>query len=815
VAITDAYVLPEDLIIMPVSELDAEIRARVHWEEGDFAVTRPRARTPTKIVDAQLGELLRRFSSARPIVDVIVEFSSANGVEPERLLLDAFPLLQRFIDNGLLVEESSPRAKKILPTLDPGDRVGSWEIVLCRQVLDDVELYQVRSSDKRLGALKIARRESEKIERAIDHERDVLDQLGGSCSPALIESGRYHDRSYLVMEWCAGVDAATVATELRGSPAREDRERLLRLCRDIASAYAELHDRGVLHGDVHERNILVDSRGRVRLLDFGLGRLMTADRGRGRERRAGFSIYVEPEYAVVHLAGRHAPPCTAAGEQYSIASLLYTLYTGTTCISFSADLKEAWRQTAESPVLSFVERGLPPFPVLERVLRCSLEKSAEDRFGSVRDLANALEAVASSASTLEFPSTASVPPNETVSLELLDAILREVSWDGSVFRRGLINAPVASVNFGSAGLGFMLYRLALLRNDADLLALAGVWATRACNSIGRRSAYYSPRMGLTRDVIGPVSLYHTASGIHLVRALIARAMGDLVSMRESARAFVRAAARRSDLADLTLGRSGLLLGSALLLEAMPEHPLLDRRPVLALGSRLADALWREAASLPPIGSQSGLVSLGIAHGWGGLLYAQLRWRAAAGSPLPPALETRLRELAECAEPYGRGLRWPWRDAHRRGKDTYMAGWCNGSGGLAQLWLLAASVYREAGFEELARGAAWNAWEDDNEHALDLCCGLSGRAYSLLAMYRHTGEFDWLRRARMLAASVAALESDASEVLHDGGTSLYKGRLGAALLSAEIERPESARMPLFEPEGWPAVSLDFSSARSEA
>ena len=814
-AITDAFVLPEDLIIMPVSELDAEIRARVHWEEGDFAVTRPRARTPTKIVDAQLGEMLRCFTAARPIVDVIVEFGEANGVDPERLLTDAFPVLQKFIDNGLLVEESSPRARKILPSLDPGDQVGSWEIVLCRQVLDDVELYQVRSPDKRLGALKIARRESEKIERAIDHERDVLDQLGGSCSPALIEWGRYQDRSYLVMEWCAGVDAATVAAELRSSPSGEDRGRLWRLCCDIAAAYGQLHDRGVLHGDVHERNILVDSAGRVRLLDFGLARLLTADRGRGRERRAGFSIYVEPEYGVAHLAGRHAPPCTAAGEQYSVAALLYSLYSGTTCITFSVDLKEAWRQTAESPVLSFVERGLPPFPALERVLGRALEKSPERRFSSVRELARALEAVDPGDTHPATATTESTAPDESVSRELLDAILRELSWDGAVFRRGLTNAPVASVNFGSAGIAYMLYRFAMLRNDADLLSLADVWATRARNCIGRRSAYYSPRMGLTRDVIGPVSLYHTASGIHLVRALIARAMGDLVSMRESAGAFVRIAARRSDLADLTLGRSGLLLGSALLLEAMPEHPLLDRRPVQAIGARLADELWREAESLPSIGSRSGLVNLGIAHGWGGRLYAQLRWRAATGAPLPPGLEARLRELAECAESYGRGLRWPWRDAHRKGKDTYMAGWCNGSGGLMQLWLLAAGVYREGGFMELARGAAWNAWEDDNEHALDLCCGLSGRAYSLLAMYRQTGEFDWLHRARVLAAAVAVIESDPAEVLHDSGTSLYKGRLGAALLSAEIDRPESARMPLFESEGWPAPAPARSPVRRQA
>jgi serine/threonine-protein kinase len=368
------------------------------------------------------------------------------------------------------------------------------------------------------------------------------------------------------------------------------------------------------------------------------------------------------------------------------------------------------------------------------------------------------------------------------------------------------------VNFGSAGIAYAFYRLALLRNDADLLSLADVWGTRARNHIGRASAYYSPRMGLTRAALGPGSLYHTATGIHLVRALIARAMGDLVSLRDTAAAFGRLAARRCDLSDLTLGRSGVLLGCALMLEAIPDHPLLDRKPLVALGNRLARQLWQELESLPPVGTLEGIVNLGIAHGWGGLLYAQLRWQTASGSPLPLGMEARLEQLANCAEPYGRGLRWPWRDAHRVGNDSYMAGWCNGSGGLVQLWLLAAQACRDARFVELAQGAAWNAWEDDNEHALDLCCGLSGRAYSLLALYRHTGDADWLRRARILAASASALDVAPGDVLRDGGTSLYKGRLGAALLSAEIERPESARMPLFESEGWPSVAVPTTARR---
>ena len=82
----------------------------------------------------------------------------------------------------------------------------------------------------------------------------------------------------------------------------------------------------------------------------------------------------------------------------------------------------------------------------------------------------------------------------------------------------------------------------------------------------------------------------------------------------------------------------------------------------------------------------------------------------------------------------------------------------------------------------------------------LCCGRSGRAYALLNLYRHTDETAWHERARDLALRAAAHAADGVE--QGRVDSLYKGLLGVSLLAAEIEVPTQARMPFFEPEGWP-------------
>lgn len=89
-----------------------------------------------------------------------------------------------------------------------------------------------------------------------------------------------------------------------------------------------------------------------------------------------------------------------------------------------------------------------------------------------------------------------------------------------------------------------------------------------------------------------------------------------------------------------------------------------------------------------------------------------------------------------------------------------------------------------------------------ESGVDLCCGLSGRAYALLALHRASGDEFWLGEARKLALrALRPRLSDAPFAL-----SLYKGALGLAVLAEELREPMTASMPLFEPENWPGTEV---------
>ena len=148
------------------------------------------------------------------------------------------------------------------------------------------------------------------------------------------------------MEWCNGSDAATATAQRR-----HDRSALLKIACGVADAYAALHEHGVIHGDVHPRNVIVGYDGQTRLIDFGLAAI--ADQ-RPRVGRGGMYYFFEPEY----LAARgHDGAATLAGEQYSIAALLYLLITNEHYLDFRLERDEMVRQVETEPPLPFAKRG--------------------------------------------------------------------------------------------------------------------------------------------------------------------------------------------------------------------------------------------------------------------------------------------------------------------------------------------------------------------------------------------------------------------------------------------------------------------------
>ncbi|HEX6100967.1 MAG TPA: lanthionine synthetase LanC family protein [Thermoanaerobaculia bacterium] len=737
--ISESFVLRRDVVLVPVTELAAEVRAKIEYDEGDYALSRLHGRMTSQIIDGETASLLELFREPTTIVNAVIRNGIALSKDPRRWLEELLPHIGVFIQNKVLVpadEKEDAEAKQLVAS---GTRVGDWDVLHTVNVMEDSEIHRVRR-DSVDGALKISRGGADAL---IANEAEVLRALDGVVAPRLLDAGEHEGHPWLVIEWCDGAEAGTAARY-----GAHDRGAVLALCTAIAEAYAALHERGAIHADVHPRNLIIAADRSVRVIDFGLSRVDGVSQR--LMPRGGMYYFFEPEYLAAGQRGQELP-ASYAGEQYAIAALLYSLIAGQHYLDFRYEREEMVRQTQTDAPLPFTARGIPPWPEVEAILFRALEKEPSQRYPSMRAFADALAAVRVEDETVLSDDARAFAERE---LESLDYPL----------------APRASINYGAAGAALGLLRVACVRSDPRLLAHAEVWRSRAARFIGRDDGWYEDEEA-PLSMIGTLSPFHTRAGLHAAAAMIAYARADASAQRAETQAFVEASSGACDNSDLTLGRAGTLLACSLL---------------LPLGSDVA-ALGR--AALSEIGAQAWPATnyLGMAHGWSGQLYATLRWCLASGDAPPPELPARLRELAAFRHRRGRGAWWP--RLTDSGARDMMPGWCNGAAGHVFTFTAAYDLFRDDSFLQIAEEAAWNAWEEPLNHA-DLCCGSAGRAYALLNLYKHTGDRAWVSRARHLANHAVTAPAPRKHAL-------WKGTLGVAVLIADLESPETAQMPLFE------------------
>jgi serine/threonine-protein kinase len=498
------------------------------------------------------------------------------------------------------------------------------------------------------------------------------------------------------------------------------------------------------------------------------------------------AFYMEPELASACLRDESAPS-TEAGEQYALGALVYLLWTGVHYIDWSLERSAMLRQIAEDDPVPFARRRVPVWPELEAVLRRALAKAPEARFASCAEFAGALRALLPDARRRDEAGAHGRAPARDPGADLASAFFDRCGLRGNLLGERPENPPFASVNYGAAGIAYAMYRLAVARDDAHLLATADVWAQKAVALSSQAEAFHTTQIDINEKTVGNASLFHSRSGVHAVCALVALAMGDAGSAAQPVSAFVEASRVPCEFVDITLGKAGLLVGCAALVEATKGALGVDRAALIARGIELRDEV-RRLVDGEEFATSLSTSSLGFAHGWAGLLFALLRWSEANGEPAA-MYGAKLDELAALQEPHGTGIRWPVGN-RTVARPSYMEGWCNGSAGHALLWALAYESLGVEAYRVCAERSALSAWSSATKIGT-ICCGLAGIGYACAAAHRVTGDGVWLSRARLAARRGC---EDRSPLFYRD--SLYKGGVGAVLFREQLESSTVAT-PLLE------------------
>ena len=126
---------------------------------------------------------------------------------------------------------------------------------------------------------------------------------------------------FLLMEFVDGVNLRQAMQAGRFTP-----QQAFGLVPKICEALQFAHDEGILHRDIKPENILLDSKGRVKIADFGIAKLVGEQRPVTKLTATGAAIgtpnYMAPEQL------EHPEDVDQRGDIYSIGVVFYEMLTG-------------------------------------------------------------------------------------------------------------------------------------------------------------------------------------------------------------------------------------------------------------------------------------------------------------------------------------------------------------------------------------------------------------------------------------------------------------------------------------------------------
>jgi len=250
------------------------------------------------------------------------------------------------------------------------------------------EVYLAR--DSRLGrtvALKILpgdlARDPERMQR-FEREARAASALNHPNVATIHDVGESDGLHFIVMEH---VEGETLAARMAVQPLLP--ADVIDIAVQAADALDVAHAKGITHRDIKPANLMVTARGHLKVLDFGVAKMRRRDEstcsgewtvgpGTAIGRVIGSGPYMSPE----QITGGEVDP---RSDVFSLGIVIYQMATGH--IPFSGATRDELMEAILRAAPESITGRHPDVPSeLERITFKCLEKSAEDRYQSAREL---------------------------------------------------------------------------------------------------------------------------------------------------------------------------------------------------------------------------------------------------------------------------------------------------------------------------------------------------------------------------------------------------------------------------------------------
>ena len=304
-----------------------------------------------------------------------------------RSLLDHHSRVGSFLTQP--VAEAAPHLLEEERTLEAGTVLGVYTVL--REVGRGGMGRVYLASDARLGrtvALKALAPQLTRDPRHRDRLRREARAAAGLTHPGICTVyalEEFDGELYIVTEF---VEGHTLRDEIDGGT-RPSIEAIVATARELASAIASAHAKGITHRDLKPENVMRTPDGRIKVLDFGLARMETGPGGIAATLTTAFPggivgtpAYMSPE----QIEGRTAGP---SADVFAFGVLMYEWIGGRHPFQAGSALATFARVLDSRPEPLSSKSHVPRW-VSDIIDRC-LRKPADERFSSGAELLQALE----------------------------------------------------------------------------------------------------------------------------------------------------------------------------------------------------------------------------------------------------------------------------------------------------------------------------------------------------------------------------------------------------------------------------------------
>lgn len=203
-------------------------------------------------------------------------------------------------------------------------------------------------------------------------EANILATLNHPAIPQIYDFFDTNDRAYVIMEYINGSDLEMLLSKTRELPIDKVIEWAIELC-DVLDYLHSHQPSPIVFRDMKPANIMIDSRGRVRLIDFGIAKVFEQNK---KHTMIGTEGYSAPE--------QYRGDVTTLSDIYGLGATLHQILTR--------------KDPRLEPPFSFNERPIADFnpnapTALIAVIEKSLETEPANRFQSCQAMKAALVSI--------------------------------------------------------------------------------------------------------------------------------------------------------------------------------------------------------------------------------------------------------------------------------------------------------------------------------------------------------------------------------------------------------------------------------------